>query len=301
MKKQLVFSVLFLFCVGVMAQQDPLYSQYIINPLLINPAYSGITTDLNASVMYRKQWAGFEGSPVTMNANAHISLSNNRMGAGLIILQDQIGVDKTTEVTATYGYHLPINNDITLSFGLQGGMINYYSDYSDIKFNPADTKFANQSEWRPNIGTGLIVRSEKFMVGLSVPKLLKANNTIDQNSTSLYNQHAYALAAYVFQLSYRIKLKPWVLARTVKGAPASFDYGTSIKIDDSYSLGLFTRNFKTYGLLAQINLGDHIRFAYVFELPTRESIGTQFTTHELTLGVRLSVLNFHDLDAIRNF
>ncbi len=59
--------------------------------------------------------------------------------------------------------------------------------------------------------------------------------------------------------------------------------------------------FKTYGLLAQINLGDHIRFAYVFELPTADSIVTQFTTHELTLGVRLSVLNFYDLDAIRNF
>jgi type IX secretion system PorP/SprF family membrane protein len=301
MKKQIGFSVLFLLSIVVVAQQDPLYSQYIINPLLINPAYSGITTDLNASVMYRKQWAGFEGSPVTMNANAHIALSNNRMGAGLILLQDKIGVDKTTEVTFTYGYHVPLNNDITLSFGLQGGAVNYYSDYSDLKFNPADTKFTNQSEWRPNLGTGVIVRNEKFMVGLSVPKLLKASSTIDQVSTSLYNQHAYALAAYVFQLSHRIKVKPWVLARVVKGAPASFDYGASIKIDDSYSLGLFTRNFSAYGALAQINLGDHLRLAYVFELPTQKSVGTHFTTHELTLGVRLSVLRFHDLDAIRNF
>ncbi len=301
MKKQFVFSVVFLLSVASMAQQDPLYSQYIINPLIINPAYSGITTDLNASVMYRKQWAGFEGSPVTMNANAHMALSNNRMGAGVIILQDQIGTDKTTEVTLTYGYHLPLNKEITLSFGLQGGVINYKSDYSVVKFNPADIKFTNQSEWKPNLGTGLIVRSEKFMVGFSVPKLLKATSTIDQYSTSLYNQHVYALGAYVFQLSYRIKLKPWILARMVKGAPASFDYGAAMKIDDSYSLGLFTRNFETYGALAQINLGDHLRFAYVFELPTKKSVGTQYTTHELTLGVRLSVLNFHDLETIRNF
>ncbi len=301
MKKQLVFSVLFFLSIPILAQQDPLYSQYIINPLLINPAYSGVTTDLNASVMFRKQWAGFEGSPVTMNANVHMALSNNHMGTGLIILQDQIGVDKTTEVTATYGYHLPLNEDITLSFGLQGGAINYYSDYSDVKFNPADTKFTNQSEWRPNLGTGVIVRSEKFMVSLSVPKLLKANSIVDEFSTSLYNQHAYALAAYVFQLSYRIKVKPWILTRMVKGAPTSFDYGATLKVDDSYSLGLFTRNFKTYGALAQINLGDHLRFAYVFELPTQKSVGAQFTTHELTLGVRLSALNFHDLAAIRNF
>jgi len=297
-----LFVVFFLLGgLAALAQQDPLYSQYINNPLLINPAYSGSTTDLAASVMYRKQWAGFDGSPVTMNANAHMALSNNRMGAGLIVLQDRVGADKTTEVTFTYGYHLPLTSDLKLSFGLQAGVINYQTDYSDVTFNPADGKFVNQSEWKPNIGSGLLLRSEKFMVGLSVPKLLKATTTIDESSTSLYNQHAYAVAAYVFQLSYRIKVKPWIMARMVSGAPVSMDYAASLKIDDSYSLGLFTRNLTTYGAFAQINLGDNIRFAYVFELPTGKSVGTQFTTHEVTLGVRLGVFNFHDLNTIRNF
>ncbi len=299
--KKLLILLLGFASLTAMAQQDPLYSQYINNPLLINPAYTGSTTDFNASVMYRKQWAGFEGSPVTMNANAHMALSNNRMGAGLIVLQDQIGADKTTEITFTYGYHLPLSTDLKLSFGLQGGLINYQTDYSDVTFNPADGKFVNQSEWRPNLGSGLILRSEKFMVGLSVPKLLKATSTIEEYSTSLYNQHAYAMAAYVFQLSYRIKVKPWVMARMVSGAPVSFDYAASLKVDDSYSLGLFTRNLNTLGTFAQINLGDNIRFAYAFELPTGKSVGTQFTTHEVTLGVRFGLLNFHDLNTIRNF
>lgn len=300
MKKLLTLFVF--FCsVPAMAQQDPLYSQYINNLFLINPAYSGGTSDLNLSAMYRKQWVGFEGSPATFNANGHIALSNNRMGAGLIVLQDKIGSDKTSEITFTYGYHLPLNNELTLSFGLQGGAINYYSDYSDLKINPADSKFTNQSVWKPNIGTGLILKNEKFLVSLSVPKLLKANSTVEEFTTSLYNQHVYAMGAYVFQTSYRIKLKPWILARMVSGAPASFDYGASLKVDDSYSLGFFTRNFETYGTFAQINLGDHLRFAYVFELPTNNSVGTQFTTHEVTIGVRLSTLSFHDIDKIRNF
>jgi type IX secretion system PorP/SprF family membrane protein len=64
-----------------MAQQDPLYSQYVLNPLLINPAYSGMTKDLNASVTFRRQWVGFDGSPTTANANAHMALGKNRMGA----------------------------------------------------------------------------------------------------------------------------------------------------------------------------------------------------------------------------
>ncbi len=301
MKKNMLLLLLLVSGVKIYAQQDPLYSQYMMNPLLINPAYSGITTDLNASVMYRKQWAGFEGSPVTMNANAHIALANNRMGAGIIILQDQIGTDKTIEVTATYGYHIKLNNDLTLSFGLQGGVINYQSDYDDLKINRADTKFSNISEWKPNIGSGLLLHNQRFMVGLSVPKLLKATSVSESVSTALYNQHAYLFVGYVFQLSNRIKIKPWVLARTVSGAPISFDYAASLKVDDSYTLGLFTRNFSTYGFLGQINLGDTFRFGYVFELPTEKSVGTQFTTHEITLGVRLGVLTFHDMAMIRNF
>jgi type IX secretion system PorP/SprF family membrane protein len=94
MKKILLLLLIVISGVTVFAQQDPLYSQYMMNPFIINPAYSGMTTDLNASVMYRKQWAGFEGSPVTFNANAHMALSGNKMGAGLIVLQDQIGTDK---------------------------------------------------------------------------------------------------------------------------------------------------------------------------------------------------------------
>jgi type IX secretion system PorP/SprF family membrane protein len=301
MKKIYLLLTLVTFGQILHAQQDPLYSQYINNPLLINPAYTGATKDLSASVMYRKQWAGFDGSPVTMNANVNMALSNNRMGAGLIVLQDQIGTDKTTEVTATYGYHLPLSNRLTLSFGLQGGVMNYHSDYSKLKINPDDAQFTNISEWKPTIGSGLLLRHERFMFGASVPRLLKVNTSIDSVTTGLYQQHFYFFGAYTVQLSPRIKFKPWILVRSVKGATTSVDYIASFKIDDSYTAGIFSRNFSTYGFLAQLNIGEHVRLSYVFELPTQKSIGTNFTTHELMLGVRLGVFGFHDLSAIKNF
>jgi len=300
--KNLYLIILFLLIgVTASAQQDPLYSQYLMNPFIINPAYAGYTTDLNASVMYRKQWAGFEGSPVTMNANAHIALDKNRMGAGLIVLQDQLGADKNTEVNFAYAYHLPLSNRMKLSFGLQGGVINYHSDYSNVNYNPNDAKFTNINEWKPNFGAGLLLHSDKFMVGVSVPKMLKATTTIESLSTGLYTQHLYVSAAYLAQLSYRIKLKPSILMRGVQGAPLAIDYALAMKIDDSYTLGLFTRNLNTYGFLMQLNLGDNFRMGYVFELPVEGSVGTQYTTHEITLGVRFGVLSFHDLLAVKNF
>src|SRR5688572_209801 len=127
--------LLLLICVGSVvcanAQVDPLYAQYLNNPLLINPAYSGLNNNLNASVSFRKQWAGFEGSPTTFNANAHTSLFDNRMGVGLIVMKDQVGANSNTEVHATYAYRLDLGEKY-FSFGLQAGVVSFKSNNGDL-------------------------------------------------------------------------------------------------------------------------------------------------------------------------
>lgn len=300
MKKTLSF-LLVLSCMMALAQQDPLYSQYLTTPLLINPAYTGYSRNLSGSVSYRKQWANFDGSPETFNAAGHIALADNRMGIGLILLQDVIGSDNTTEMQFTYGYHVPLRNDLNLSFGLQGGFVNYRTDYSRLIINPDDPRFSNQSEWRPTIGSGIMVSSEKFLLAASMPKMLKRSTDADSMATGLYNQNFYVLGAYVWQMNYRLKLKPWALLRGETNAKLSFDVGVALTADNSYTLALFTRDLSTLGFMAQIELGDHFRFGYVFELPTGQSVGTRFTTHEFMLGARLKLFKFHDISAIRNF
>ena len=53
------------------AQQIPVMSQYMFNGLVINPAYAGSKDYMSTTLMVRKQWAGYEGSPVTENASIH--------------------------------------------------------------------------------------------------------------------------------------------------------------------------------------------------------------------------------------
>lgn len=300
MKKTL--SLLFTgLCLIVHAQQDPLYSQYLTTPLLINPAYTGYSRNLSGSVSYRKQWANFDGSPETFNASGQLALADNRMGLGVILLQDKIGSDNTTEMQFTYGYHVPLRNDLNLSFGLQGGFVNYRTDYSGLIINPDDPRFSNQSEWRPTIGAGIMVSSENLLLAASMPKMLKRSSDADSIATGLYNQNFYLLGAYVWQMNYRLKFKPWVLLRGENNAKISYDAGVAMTADNSYTLALFTRDLGTLGFMAQIELGDHFRFGYVFELPTGQSVGTRFTTHEVMLGARMRLFRFHDISSIRNF
>ncbi len=299
--KKLIFLLFSAFCLTLYAQQDPLYSQYLTTPILINPAYTGFSGNFSGSVAWRKQWANFDGSPETLNATGHIALADNRMGAGLVALQDKIGSDQTTEMQFTYGYHVPLKNNLRLSFGLQGGFVNYRTDYSRLIINPDDPRFSNQSEWRPTIGSGIMVSSEKFFLSVAIPKMLKRSTDADSLATGLYNQNYYAMGACVLPMGYRIKLKPWILVRGETSAPISYDLGLAMTADNSYSLALFSRNLNTLGFMAGIELGDHVRFGYVFELPTNQSVGTRFTTHEFMVGVKMKVFRFHDISTIRNF
>ncbi len=293
-------------CPRVSAQIDPLYAQYLNNPLVINPAYTGFNKELNASVSFRKQWAGFDGSPTTINATVHSSLFDNRMGVGLIIVSDQIGENKNLLTMGTYSYKIEFG-DMFLSFGLQAGIANYRSDNFDLNIeDPTDPYFVgSQNITKPEFGAGAILSSDNFFLGISVPRMLKNKEIFGSGATaveaSLYTQHFYGMASYIFFVNQRIRFKPAVLLKYVQGNPLSVDVNALFNIDERYGVGAFTRNFHTYGLLAQIKFKQSFKFSYAFELPTNQSVGVNFTTHEITLGLSLAVFDFHDIETVNSF
>ncbi len=300
MRFTILFFFLFSSIINLQAQNDPLYTQYLNNPLLINPAYTGLNNNFNASITYRKQWAGFEGSPSTANVSAHTSIVNNKMGVGLILLQDKIGNSNNTEIQGTYAYKIGFD-DTYLSFGLQAGILNFRSDNSLL--NPYDRGdgifMQNQNITAPSFGAGIILKSDRFLIGLSVPRMLKATGTfIDSASNSfqasLYSQHFYGAVAYVFYLNERFRIKPSILVKAVKGAPVSVDYQANFILDEKYIAGLYTRNLNSMGMLLQFKFTKGYRFGYAYEIPLNNSVGTQFNSHEICLGFNLSLFSSHD-------
>ena len=304
MKKLLHLLIIVCPCLVAHAQQDPLYALYLNNPAVINPAFTGINKNLMANFSYRTQWAGFDGNPTTMAANAQISILDNKLGAGLLFVNDGIGENTTTNLNAAFSYKIDFNEKI-FSFGMQAGVITYKNDPIKLNINPDpanldDPAFARVSESQFNMGAGAVLKSEKFIVGLSVPRLLANSFETDGMNVQLYQQHLYLFGSYVYFLNERILLKPSILLKGVKGAPLSADVNFNLEFNRNFTAGVFTRNLKALGALVQFNLKEKYRLAYVYEIPTNKSVGTQFNTHEVMLGIRTAVFDFHDR-SISNF
>ncbi len=294
--KKLLLLVIILSGSAAFAQQDPIYTQYILNPIIINPAYAGLGNNLNAMVSYRTQWVGLDGQPQTINASGNVSLVDNRVGTGITLTRDQIGSTITTEANAAFSYKLPLGDDRILSFGMQGGVLNFRNDYSGLNpYDKSDPAFTGGERGsRINLGAGVILKSERFLFGLSIPRLLPTTFKAGTSQFDLYTQHFYLFGAYVWYLNERIRFKPTVLLRAVKGAPASVDLAANFNFSGLHTVGVFTRSFNTYGLLVQTLLAEKFRLGYVFELPTGNSVGSNFTSHEISLGIRMSVFDFHE-------
>lgn len=287
----LVFQIAFS---PVFSQQDPLYSQYLTNPLIFNPAYAGFNNSFNASLTYRNQWAGFDGSPRTLNANSHLSFADNKAGAGLIILQDKLGVTKTSELHAVGSYKLQLQKEMVLTFGMQFGLVGFRNDYSQLNIDPDPAFTQTEKSSKPNVGVGTILKANKFVVGLSIPRMLKTKFSAAGQDFQLYNQHYYLYGSYVHYYGTRLRLKPSILFRGIKGAPISTDLNFNVNIDTKYTVGAYSRNFRSYGLLMQAWFFEKYRVGYTFEVPTNKSVGAAFTSHEITLGIRTAILNGHD-------
>jgi type IX secretion system PorP/SprF family membrane protein len=282
------------------AQQDPLYAQYMTNPFVLNPAYAGMTNNLNASLSYRQQWAGFDGSPVTINANGHISLFANTMGVGVMVISDKIGATSVNEVYGSYSYRIRVASDKTLAFGLQAGLINFKTQNSKLTIqDPNDPLFMGETtDIKPGLGAGILITSSNFFVGFSVPRMLRAKTDAGDSELTAYTRHAYAMGSYLFFVSDRIRFRPSLLAKIVGGAPVSVDINASMILHENYSAGVLTRNFATYGILLQAMIKNSFRLGYAMELPTNKSVGAHFSTHEITVGLRLNVLQFHSSNEV---
>src|SRR5687768_8716359 len=102
------------------AQQDPQYSQYMFNPLALNPAYAGSREVIATSLLYRRQWTGIDGAPSTGTLSIQGPLQKNKAGFGAEIISDKLGPKNISAFLFSYAYRIPVFRG-KLSFGLRLG------------------------------------------------------------------------------------------------------------------------------------------------------------------------------------
>ena len=133
MKKIAIVAILITIATAGKAQYDALFTQYMFNEMFINPAYAGSKEAMSATLLHRQQWVNFPGRPITTSFSLHGPLMQNKMGLGLSVLNEKIGVLNRNLVYVSYAYRLKTGDNGTLAFGLMGGIHNQLNKFSTLK------------------------------------------------------------------------------------------------------------------------------------------------------------------------
>lgn len=291
MRKRLflaALSVLAVFHSG--AQQREIISQYMFNPLLLNPAYAGSKQFSSSTFLFRKQWTGFDGAPTTALASIHGLLENKRVGLGAYICNDQTGITNRTDVFGSYAYHLPTNSG-KISFGLEGGFSYFKSNVSELTVWDAQDPVYSQNSltsFLPNFGAGVYFYSDVFYAGFSVPQLLSYDplRPLSFKFDEAYHaaRHYYFSTGYVFESGYDIKIKPSLMFKYIKGAPVQYDINLNVLLSDIFWVGASYRSGDAIVAIAEYQITNQLRIGYSYDLTLSGLKNYNSGSHEIMLG-----------------
>ena len=278
------------------AQQDPLYTQYMDNMLVINPGYAGSNEVGHALFVARSQWVSFDGAPATRSFSYNTSIENKNVGIGLSVMSDKIGPMKQTGFYFDYSYFLQVSNKFKLGMGLKGGVSFYRANLSDLITIDPDPIFDNDiyENFLPNVGVGFYLFSDDSYIGISVPRLIENKITREDVSTEYVNTqklHLYVVGGHTFDLSSDFQLKPSTMLKWVSNAPVSFDINALFGFREQFWLGAMYRFDAAYGVIAQFNPTPKMTIGYSYDITISDLNGFDKGSHEIMFSYDIDFFN----------
>jgi type IX secretion system PorP/SprF family membrane protein len=280
--------LLFGFLPNLYAQQDPVFNQYMNNLLTVQPAYAGMSGYVNATVMSRIQWAGFDGAPLTNTLTIQGPINKYNVGFGLSIINDQYGPVRQNGIYVDYSYRILLRDDQYIAFGMKGGFNRFEAMLTELSVHdPNDpvTAFDINKKYLPNFGVGVMWHADNFFLGGSIPKIFK--NRINSNSgETVYKEEMnfYLMGGYVFLVADNVKFKPTMLARWSESTPTVIDFSANALFYDKVWVGATYRMQNSYGLLFQVLVTNSIKLGYAYDLTSFSPSQMNAGTHEFMLS-----------------
>jgi type IX secretion system PorP/SprF family membrane protein len=281
----------------VLGQQDPMYTQYMFNIQTINPAYAGTWNRVGFLALSRMQWVGIKEAPSTQTFSFQMPLMNEKMGIGLNIINDKIGLEKRFGVFADYSYKLNFGGSTNLRMGIKGGFSNYSNNLTDYVLYPdgiSDPLFQSDIEHKflPNVGVGLFLENPVYYVGLSAPKVVNSQYDNNGNNFSVTGeiQSFFLIGGYVHDLTNDIKFKPTMLLKATFGAPLEADISANFLLKEKFWLGAMYRTGDSFGFIAQWIIDNNLRLGYAIDFSTSNLRNYHNSTHEVMVSYELKII-----------
>ncbi|HUW93233.1 MAG TPA: type IX secretion system membrane protein PorP/SprF [Bacteroidales bacterium] len=319
MKKGILIIIALVLSWMADAQQLPVYSQYIFNKFLINPAVAGSDGYTSVNLTAREQWVGYSGAPQTYSLSFQLRLlkqgyiirgslfkkkmfkphTDGRVGIGANIFSDINGLVQRTGISTAYSYHLWLNGQTQLSFGLALTGYYYKIDQRQIEFEDPDEPWLN-TDFRkgifvPDFNFGVYVLNRKYTLGVSAQEMMEGFVKVgSQAYKDLKIMRTYYLMGnYDFELDGSSVLEPSLLFKMSGLLMPQADIGLTYVYDRKFWMGC---TYRTGGaMIANVGVKkDQFFFGYSFDFTLQKIQRSTYGSHEFVIALKFG-------DTLRRF
>ncbi|HAP31342.1 MAG TPA: hypothetical protein DCR01_05175 [Flavobacteriales bacterium] len=293
MKKSLI---VILVCLAALtkAQQLPMYSQYLTNDFILNPAIAGSKPYFPIQINSRTQWSSLGTiAPKTNTLSYHMPVAYNAIGLGAIVMQDETGPYSQIGITLSFAYHIQLDeDDITrLSLGLSGLMTQHTLNQDDLTFHNPDPEFqGSYSKMVPDASFGAYLYSKNFSLSASAHQLFES--TFKESVQDIFGdnsqvRHYFAHASYRIDIHSDLAIEPSLLVKSTEVSPTQLDVNARVIIDNNYWAGLSLRSSESLVVLTGLNMGSlFLSYSYDYGISSLSSVASG--SHEISLGFNIN-------------
>jgi type IX secretion system PorP/SprF family membrane protein len=307
----LLMSVLFHSIVGEsIAQQVPIYSQYMFNKFILNPAVAGSEGYTAYNITSRVQWMGFKDAPVTNAISAQTRLIKSKfilrfnkkrvrylapqygsVGLGVHLYNDHRGLLNQTGIQFTYAYHEKIELKEQLSFGLSLTFTKLsVSTEKMVSYSP-DTYLSsgNLSVFIPDFNIGIYYTSPQTYLGFAISQLFQSAMHFGsyENNKFRLERNYNVMGGYRFPFNSNLSMEPSFQFKTTDQFFYQFDVGARLYYNKELWGGIFYRTGSALILTVGAKY-KNLYFGYAYDFSFNSLQTYSFGTNELIISLKFA-------------
>lgn len=298
--KKLVLCFL-LLSLEVVGQQDPQFGQYMINPYIWNPSYPALKDQYMISFHHRTQWLGYTttnnadqiNAPSTQLFTATLPLKRLKSGAGVQILNDNIGPLRNFNLGITYAYAINVGDGrvgIGVGLGLNSLYINTDLWRAENPNDPilASANASSVNQMRPNFKLGMGYTTERFYLGATINNVLTPSFNFNSSTIeSKLVRHYYVQSSYLIDLSENLKMQPSAIFKSISGAN-SFEVSNLFMVSRLWAGASFRSSDAVIGLIGISLFSDNsLKFGYNIDLSVINGSAKSLSSHEIYISYNI--------------
>lgn len=289
MRKFVFILLIALVSLSVKAQQQAVYSNFLMNDYFYNPAIAGSKDVHIANLQYRNQWVGFEDAPSNFTANLYGSFKNNaKNGYGISFTNERAGLMNSTGVYVDYAHHFKLNEKVKLGLGIRPGYVQYRVRLYDAVVADQGDDVVTGSVYSANafdVNTGFNLYSNKFFLMGSVQHLLG-----DEIKFTSYNSnlafHYNLIAGYNIGFKKKkVEFQPSFMLKYVEPVPMQYSAMIKTTFNKKYWFGLIYRSDDAAGLSLGMWIKERFNVAYGYDYSLSKIRKYNSGSHEIALSV----------------